>query len=206
MSMRNTDPRFDPYIAKAAPFAKPILRHLRKLVHETVPDVEETMKWSMPSFVYGGKILCGMAAFKQHCTFGFWHQGITAVLSADGEKADSAMGAFGRVTSLEDLPSDRKMARYIKRAAELNESDAPARPRPKKGPAAPVAVPRDLAAALKKNRAASVTFEKFSPSKRREYVEWITEAKRDETRQQRLATTVEWLVEGKSRNWKYENC
>ncbi len=106
MRMKNTDPRFDPYIEKAAPFAKPILRRLRKLVHETVPDVDETMKWSMPSFIYGGKILCGMAAFKEHCTFGFWHQGMTPVLHADGHQGDAAMGAFGRITSLEDLPSD----------------------------------------------------------------------------------------------------
>src|SRR5512141_1932358 len=132
MNRKNADPRFDAYIEKSAPFAKPILRHLRQLVHEAVPDVEETMKWSMPSFVRGGKILCGMAAFKQHCTFGFWHQGMTAVIGADGGNGDSAMGSFGRVTSLEDLPSDRKLAGYIRKAAELNESDAPARPRPKK--------------------------------------------------------------------------
>ena len=206
MNRKNADPRFDAYIEKSAPFARPILRHLRRLVHEAVPDAEETMKWSMPSFVHGGKILCGMAAFKQHCTFGFWHQGMTAVLGADAGNGDSAMGSFGRVASLEDLPPDRKLSGYIRKAAELNESDAPARPRPKKGPAAPVAVPEDLAAALKKNRAAAATFEKLRPSHRKEYVEWLTEAKRDETRQKRLATTVEWLAEGKPRNWKYENC
>ena len=116
------------------------------------------------------------------------------------------MGSFGRVTSLEDLPSDRVMARYIRKAAELNESDAPARPRPARRPAAPLAVPEDLAAGLKKNRAAAASFEKFSPSHRKEYIEWITEAKRDETRQKRLATTLELLAEGKTRNWKYENC
>ena len=204
--MKNTDPRIDAYVANAEGFARPILRHLRKLVHEACPDVEETLKWSTPAFVYRGKIMAGMAAFKGHCTFGFWHQGMSAVLGPDGDKEATAMGSFGRVTSLDDLPSDRALARYIRKAAELNESDAPARPRPARRPAAPLAVPEDLAAGLKKNRAAAASFEKFSPSHRKEYIEWITEAKRDETRQKRLATTLEWLAEGKTRNWKYENC
>jgi hypothetical protein len=149
--MKNTDPRVDAYIGKAAGFAKPILKHLRKLVREACPEAEETMKWSMPSFVYREKILCGMAAFKKHCTFGFWHQGMSAVLGGDGQKPDAAMGSFGRVTSLNDLPSDKKMALYIRKAAALNESDAPARPRPAKQPAAALAVPEALAAGLTKN-------------------------------------------------------
>src|ERR1700694_5268583 len=120
-AMKNTDPRIDAHIEKAAGFAKPILRHLRKLVHEACPDAEETLKWSMPTFVYRGKILCGMAAFKGHCTFGFWHQGMTAVLGPEGEKSDTAMGSFGRLTSLDDLPSGRTMTRYIKKAASLTE-------------------------------------------------------------------------------------
>jgi uncharacterized protein YdeI (YjbR/CyaY-like superfamily) len=204
--MKNTDPRIDAHIEKAAGFAKPILRHLRKLVHEACPDAEETVKWSSPAFVYRGKILCGMAAFQKHCTFGFWHQGMTDVLGLDGEKSDSAMGSFGRLTSLDDLPSDRAMIRYIRKAVALNESDAPARPRPVRRPAEPLVVPGDLAAALKTKKAASATFERLSPSHRKEYIEWITEAKRDETRQRRLATALEWLAEGKSRNWKYQNC
>jgi uncharacterized protein YdeI (YjbR/CyaY-like superfamily) len=203
--MKNTDPRIDSYIARAAGFAKPILKHLRKLVHEACPDVEETMKWSSPTFLYSGKIMAGMAAFKQHCIFGFWHQGMEAVLGTDGGKAETAMGSLGRITSLDDLPSDKKMAAYIKKAAALNESGAPARPRPAK-PAAPLVMPADLAAALKKNKPAAATFDKFSPSHRKEYIEWITEARRDETRQKRLSTTLEWLAEGKTRNWKYENC
>jgi uncharacterized protein YdeI (YjbR/CyaY-like superfamily) len=206
MAMKNSDPRIDSYIAKSAVFAKPILRRLRKVVHEACPDVEETLKWSMPAFVYRGKILCGIAAFKEHCTFGFWHQGMVAVLGAEGEKSDTAMGSFGRIASLDDLPSDRTMARYVRKAAELNESDEPARPRPARKPGAPLAVPKDLAEGLKKKKAAAATFEKMSPSHRKEYIEWITEAKRDETRQKRLTTTLEWLAEGKSRNWKYENC
>jgi uncharacterized protein YdeI (YjbR/CyaY-like superfamily) len=204
--MKNTDPRIDAHIEKAAGFAKPILRRLRKLVHEACPDAEETLKWSSPAFVYRGKILCGMAAFQKHCTFGFWHQGMTDVLGLDGEKSDTAMGSFGRLTSLDDLPSDRAMLRYIRKAVALNESDAPARPRPVRRPAEPLAVPGDLAAALKMKKAASATFERLSPSHRKEYIEWITEAKRDETRQRRLATALEWLAEGKPRNWKYQNC
>jgi uncharacterized protein YdeI (YjbR/CyaY-like superfamily) len=203
--MKRADARIDAYIAKSADFAKPILRHLRELVREACPESEETMKWSCPAFMYGGRIMCGMAAFKEHCTFGFWHQGMSAVLGKDAANADNAMGSFGRVKSLDDLPSDKALLRYIRKAAELNESDAPARPRPVRS-AAPPAVPDDLAAGLKKSRAAGATFEKLSPSHRREYVEWITEAKRDETRQKRLATTIEWLADGKSRNWKYEKC
>ena len=204
--MKNTDPRIDSYIAGSAQFARPILRHLRKLVHETCPDIEETVKWRSPTFLYRGKIMAGMAAFKEHCAFGFWHQGMEAVLGTDGRKVDTAMGSFGRITSLEDLPSDRKMTAYIRKAAALHESGAPARPRPAKRPAAPLAMPPDLAAALRRNKAAAAVFEKFSPSHRKEYIEWITEAKREETRQKRLATTLEWLAEGKTRNWKYENC
>lgn len=206
IAIKNTDPRIDAYIGKTAGFAKPILTHLRKMVREACPEAEETMKWSMPSFVYRGKILCGMAAFKKHCAFWFWHRGMSAVLGADGRKSDAAMGSFGRLNSLDDLPSDKKMVLYIRKAAALNESDAPARPRPAKRPAPPLAVPEDLAAGLKKNKAAAATFEKFSPGNRKEYIDWIAEAKRNETRQKRLATTLEWLAEGKSRNWKYENC
>ncbi|MEO8190254.1 MAG: YdeI/OmpD-associated family protein [Acidobacteriota bacterium] len=204
--MKNTDPRIDDHIARAADFAKPILRHLRELVHQACPDVEETVKWSSPAFTTDGKIMCGMAAFKEHCTFGFWHQGMTEVLGEDGEKEATAMGSFGRIRSLSDLPSDRKLLRYIRKAAELSASEAPARPRPARAPAKAVEVPEDLAAGLKKNRAAGSTFEKMSLSHRREYVEWITEAKREETREKRLSTALEWLAEGKSRNWKYENC
>jgi uncharacterized protein YdeI (YjbR/CyaY-like superfamily) len=204
--MKNSDPRVDAYIAKSAEFARPILKHLRKLVHEACPDAEETLKWSMPAFLHGGKIMAGMAAFKGHCTFGFWHKDMVAVLGPDGDKESTAMGSLGRIANLEDLPSDRAMLRYIRKAVALNESNVPARPRPVKRLAAPLAVPEDLAAALKKDRAAAATFEKFSPSHRKEYIEWITEARRDETRQKRLATTIEWLAEGKSRNWKYENC
>lgn len=198
-----TDPRVDAYIAKSADFAQPILRHLRKLVHGACPEAEETIKWGMPSFTYHG-ILCGMAAFKAHATFGFWHQGVTKAIATTGRNADEAMGHLGRITRLADLPSDREMIRYIRQAAKLNEAGGPARPKPK--PRKALRVPADLASALKKNSKAAKAFADFSPSARREYIEWITEAKREETRQARLGTAVGWISAGKRRNWKYENC
>jgi uncharacterized protein YdeI (YjbR/CyaY-like superfamily) len=200
---KNLDPRIDDYIAKAAPFAQPILKQLRALVHRACPAAQETLKWSMPHFTYNDKILCSMAAFKAHCAFGFWHQGMERELGASA-KSDEAMGLLGRITSRSDLPSDAIMIGYIKRAADLHDSGTPARPPKKAKPE--IAPPADLLAALKKNKAAATAFENFSPSHRREYVEWIVEAKRDETRQKRLATTLEWLAEGKSRHWKYTNC
>lgn len=198
------DPRIDAYIAKSAGFARPILRHLRKLVHQGCPEAAETIKWGMPSFTHQGKILCGMAAFKAHGTFGFWHQGMTAVLGRASAKAEEAMGSLGRITSLSDLPSDRELLGYIRQAARLIAAGGPTRPKPR--PKKVLPVPADLAAALRKNRVAAATFGKFSPSQRRDYIEWITEAKRDETRQKRLATTLAWLAKGKPRNWKYMNC
>ncbi|HSB37416.1 MAG TPA: DUF1801 domain-containing protein, partial [Thermoanaerobaculia bacterium] len=142
--MKNYDPRFDAYIGKSAGFAKPVLRHLRKLVHQGCPEVEETMKWSHPAFLYGGKILCGMAAFKAHCTFGFWHHGMEAVLGSDGSKAGEAMGSLGRITNVDGLPADKTMLLYIRKAAALNESGASGRPRPGGKPAKARPVPADL--------------------------------------------------------------
>ncbi|MEI6861222.1 MAG: YdeI/OmpD-associated family protein [Verrucomicrobiota bacterium] len=190
-------------IAQAAEFARPILRHLRRLVQEACPEAEEAVKWGQLSFVYRGKILCGMGAFKSHCTFGFWHQGMTRLLTQELGKTEEAMGLMGRITCLADLPNDATMRRYIRRAAELIESGTPSRV-----PVKPKAVPpvlADLRATLKKSKLAAATFASFSPSHRREYIEWITEAKRAETRQKRLATTLAWLTEGKPRNWKYMN-
>ena len=200
------DPRIDAYIAKAAPFAAPILRHLRELVHEASPSVTETLKWGHPSFMHGDKILCGMASFKAHCTFGFWHQEMEKVIGRDGANAATAMGSLGRITTLADLPDDDRMLGYIRRAAQLIASGAPARPSQRRGPAKALKVPADLLVALKKNKKAAEAFAAFATSHRNEYVEWITEAKRTETREKRLATTLDWLAKGKSRNWKYENC
>ncbi|QYM80105.1 YdeI/OmpD-associated family protein [Horticoccus luteus] len=201
--MPRTDPRIDAYIAKSAPFAQPILRHLRALVHAAAPEVEETIKWNMPNFVRGGKILCGMAAFKAHCSFGFWHRGMTELLVKEGFATEEAMGHLGRITGPGDLPSDATLRRFIKAAAKLMDS-APARPRPAPSPRIALRVPADLATALRTHAAAAATFKAFSYSKRKDYIEWLTEAKRPATREQRLATTLEWLAAGKARNWKYE--
>ncbi|PYI92663.1 MAG: hypothetical protein DME97_10190 [Verrucomicrobia bacterium] len=198
--MASKDPRIDAYIAKSADFAKPILKHLRKVVHAGCPQVEETIKWSMPHFDYKG-MMCGMAAFKEHCAFGFWKADLILARAKQTEK--SGMGSFGCIKSLKGLPSEKTLIGYVKKAAALNEAGikAPGRTEPKKR--APIPVPDYFAAALKKNAKARETFESFSPSHRREYLEWIIEAKREETRTERLAKTIKWLSEGKPRNWKY---
>jgi uncharacterized protein YdeI (YjbR/CyaY-like superfamily) len=204
--MSTKDPRVDAYIAQAADFAKPILKHIRRLVHTGCPEAQETLKWQHPTFVYEG-ILCGMAAFKRHCALHFWK----GKLLFNGDKAakrlgKEAMGQFGRITSVSDLPSEKVLVRYVKEAARLNQegvkvpSQAKTRARPE------LVVPDYLAAALKKNARALQTFEAFSPSHKREYVEWLTEAKRNETREKRIGTAIQWLTEGKPRNWKYMNC
>ncbi len=196
--MSTKDPRIDDYIAKAAPFARPILIHLRKLVHAGCPGVEEGLKWSNPAFSYKG-IMCGMAAFKEHCAFGFWKHAL--VLGTDADR--DAMGSFGRIASLDDLPPDTTIIGYVKKAADLNESGVKVARAPRASKP-PIRVPADVSAALKKNGRARRHFEAFSPSHRREYLEWITEAKTDATRQKRLAAALEWIAEGKGRNWKYE--
>jgi uncharacterized protein YdeI (YjbR/CyaY-like superfamily) len=203
--MATIDPRTDAYIQGSADFARPILEHLRKLIHKACPGVVETIKWSRPFFEYEGGMLCHISAFKQHCALGFWNAPLlkdpAGVLHI---KDRNAMGHFDRITSLKDLPADKVLIALIKEAASLNEQGIK-KPAPvKKQPKAPLPVPPALASALKKNKKAGETFAAFPPSHRREYIEWITEAKTDETRNKRIATTLEWLTEGKSRNWKYE--
>ena len=198
------DPRIDAYIARSAPFAQPILTRLRKLVHTACPEAGETIKWGMPSFMYRDKILCGMAAFKAHATFGFWHQGMEKLMAKEIGKTYDAMGLMGRLTGLQDLPGDKVLVHYIRTAKKLHDSGAPTRAKPKPKPALPV--PADLAAALKRSKKAAAAWVGFSPSARREYIEWITEAKRDGTRATRLATTLQWVAAGKPRNWKYQDC
>ena len=193
--MATKDPRVDEYIAKAADFAKPILNEIRSRVHAACPACVETMKWSTPAFDYKGA-MCGMAAFKAHCMLGFWK----APLVVGGSNPH---GRFRRLTSVDDLPSKSEMAALIHKAMALNDDDivVARAAREKKVPAR---VPADLASALAKNKKAKAAFAAFSPSHKREYVEWITEAKRDETRRQRIQTAVKWISEGKSRNWKYQ--
>jgi hypothetical protein len=199
--MGTRDPRVDAYIAKQADFARPILEHLREVVHAAVPDVEEAIKWGAPHFLHHG-MLAGMAAFKAHATFGLWRG--KEVVPGGGE--DGAMGQFGRLGSIKDLPSKKELTALLKAAAKLNAQGVP---KPAKKAATKKAAPRpsqEFAAAIAASRKAAATFAAFAPSCQREYVEWIDEAKRDDTRARRIAQAVEWLAEGKKRHWKYENC
>ena len=197
--MGTRDRRIDAYIAKAAPFSRPILTHLRDVVHETCPDVEETIKWSAPTFMYRG-MMAGMAAFKEHAIFGFWKGSL--IVDDKSAKAQSGMGQFGRITKLSDLPSKKVLTGYIKKAMALNESGAKVVRAPKRD-RKPVTMPTTLSAALAKDKKAKLAFEAMSPSHRKEYMEWIGEAKRDETRATRLQKTIAQLKEKKSLNWKY---
>ena len=199
--MPTTDPRIDAYIEKSAEFAKPILKHIRKLVHKACPDIVETMKWSFPHFDHKGTV-CSMASFKQHCAFGFWKQSLMEKDAFPAQK--TAMGSFGRITSLDDLPDEKVMIQLVHQAVELNEKGVKVVKKPVERKE--LVVPDDLTAALKQNKKAQTAFDKFGYSHRKEYIEWITEAKTEATRNKRLATTVEWLSEGKGRNWKYEKC
>jgi uncharacterized protein YdeI (YjbR/CyaY-like superfamily) len=197
------DERVDAYVAKSADFARPILNHIREVVHGACPEVEETMKWGFPHFQYKG-MLCSMASFKAHCAFGFWKNSL--VVGEDRAAGDRAMGQYGRLTGLSDLPPRDVLEDHIRNAMALNDAGikSPTRPSPKTP--RPIVVPDDLMGALQGNQAALSTFEGFSPSNRREYVDWITEAKTPATRTRRLETAVEWMAEGKPRNWKYMNC
>ena len=196
--MGKKNPRVDAYIAKAADFARPILEEIRARVHSACPDVEETIKWSMPAFDYKGP-LCGMAAFKQHCVFGFWK---SPLVVGDAGPDDNPMGYREKLTSRKDLPSKTEFRAKVKKAMDLNERGVKI-PRAPRAPKAEIPVPDYFAAALKKNKKAQVAFDGFSPSHRREYLEWITEAKTEATRSRRIAQAIEWMAEGKPRNWKY---
>ena len=199
--MGKKDPRIDAYIKKAAPFARPILSRIRSVVHTGCPRVEETIKWGMPAFRFNGP-LCGMAAFKSHATLGFWKAPLLRKGRAPlGKAGEKAMGQFGRITSVEDLPPQRALVALVRKAAALNEQGVKVVRAPK--PNAPLPTPRDLMAALRKNRAALRTFEAFSSSHKREYVEWILEAKREETRARRIEMAVQWMSKGRGRNWRY---
>jgi uncharacterized protein YdeI (YjbR/CyaY-like superfamily) len=199
--MGSSDPRIDAYIERQAEFAQTILHYVRAVVHEACPDCEETLKWSSPSYMYKGKILAGMAAFKAHAVFGFWSGSL--VLEADPEQK-SAMGQFGRLTSVDELPPRAMLIALTHKAMKLiDDGVKPPRDKHKKPP---FTVPQDLRAAIDALPAAKATFDAFPPSQQREYADWVADAKRDETRAKRLAQSVEWLAEGKRRNWKYENC
>jgi len=191
------DPRIDAYLVRAAPFAQPVLAHLRELVHSAVPDCEEAVKWGMPHFVYRGKNVAGMAAFKAHCAFTIHGEG----RQGDGE----GMGSFGKIAALADLPPDEVLVARLRDAvSRIDEGGSAAPRRAPPAPKADIAMPEDFATALQGSAAAGATYEGFAPSHRREYLEWIVDAKRPETRAKRIAQAIEWLGEGKKRNWKYE--
>jgi len=202
--MGSRDKRIDAYIAKSADFAQPILRDLREIIHDGCPDVEETIKWSFPHFMYKG-MLCSMASFKEHCAFGFWKGNL--VVPGEENKSADAMGQFGRITSRKDLPAKRVLLEYVKKAMQLHDQGIklPAKPKPRINKK-DLKVPDYFVAALKRDKKAHAVFEGFSYSKKKEYVEWVTEAKTDETRKRRIEASLEWLAQGKSRNWKYERC
>jgi uncharacterized protein YdeI (YjbR/CyaY-like superfamily) len=197
--MAKRDPRVDEYIAKAPQFAKPVLTHIRKVIHSAIPEVEESIKWSAPAFEYKGMIGI-MASFKEYCALNLWKG---PLILKHGDKAvDDPAGNFGKLRTVDDLPSDKVLEGYFKQAAKLNEEGISVK---KKSTAKkkPPTIPPALASALAKNAKARAAFDAFSPSHQREYIEWITEAKTEETRQRRLETALEWMAEGKSRNWKY---
>lgn len=200
--MPKTEPRIDAYIDKAADFAKPILNHVRELVHKAVPDAEEAIKWGMPHFTVNGKNLAGMAAFKSHASFGIW-----PTLSEDApQETRDGMGNFGKLTSIADLPDEKELTRSLQKGAEIIRSGVKAAPKPKKAPKPLPEMPDDFGAALAKSKAASAVWDGFSPSAKREYLDWVIEAKRAETREKRIVQAVEWIAEGKQRNWKYMGC
>lgn len=200
--MKNLSPEFDSYINKSAAFARPILKKIRSLFHQACPQIEETIKWGFPHFEYKG-VVGSMAAFKQHASFGFWK----GKLLSDPHTLFAVMGkttmSMARLTDVSELPSDKILLAYIREAVALNEQGVKLPPRKKTARKKALEIPAELVKALKQNKEALATFEAFSPSNKRDYVEWITEAKQPETRVKRLATSIEWLSEGKPRNWKY---
>jgi len=205
------NPRVDAYIAKSKPFAQPILNHIRELVHKACPDVVETIKWSRPFFEYKGVILGNMSAFSEHCSFGFWGEEISAVLRDAKVLQPDAMGSLGRITRIEDMPSNKQLLSFLRQAVAFIDSGKytspiAARHKVVKAPVPAVEAPSEFTRALKANKKAAATFAAFSPSCKREYVEWIADAKRPETRDNRIATAIEWISEGKQRNWKYQQC
>jgi len=196
--MPRKDPRVDAYIENAQPFARPILKHIRAAVLSASSELEETLKWGHPTFVYHGNV-CTMAAFKQHITLGFWKAKL--LLDANGRPAGEAWGQFGRITEIPDLPPKRELVGYVKKAMTLNEDGVTVKREVK--PKQPIPVPAALKAALAKAPRAKAFFAALPPGHQREYLQWVTEAKTDATRDKRIATTIEWLSEGKHRNWKY---
>lgn len=202
--MAKKEQAIDSYIAKKADFAKPILNHIRNLVHKACPTVEEKIKWGMPFFDYKGEMLCHMASFKQHAVMGFWKAALMKdPMLVENAKSETAMGHLGKITSLKDLPSDKKIAGYIKEAMLLNDKGIKLPAKEKTTVKKELIVPDYFIKALTRNKKAKLVFENFAYSHKKEYLEWIIEAKTEETRNKRMATALKWIAEGKGRNWKY---
>ena len=201
--MEQYDSRIDSYIEKSADFAKPVLTHIRKLMHLASPEIRETIKWGMPHFDCKGTV-CGMAAFKEHCVLGFWKSSLLSdpnnILK---EESAAAMGQFGRIKSIADLPADKVLISYIQEAIALNEKGVKLSKKSASAPA-PIQIPVDFLEMLQNHPGAQANFEKFSNSHRKEYISWFEEAKTEVTRKKRMDTAIEWITEGKRRNWKYE--
>ena len=208
MKTSDFNPRVDAYINQAKPFAQPILTHLRELIHKAVPNVQEDIRWRMPSFTLDGVILANIAGFKEHCRFDIWGKEMSKILVADGVKVEGGMGSFGHIASAADLPPDKALLGYLRQAAAFVASGERTKSyeRPPRAAKAVPDAPPEFTAALKKNKASAKVFAAFSPACQREYIDWIAEAKRPETRDKRVTQAVEWIAEGKQRNWKYQNC
>lgn len=203
--MAKKEKAIDAYIAKSADFAKPILNHIRALVHKTCPDVEEKMKWSMPFFDYKGEMLCHMASFKQHAVMGFWKASLMKdSILVENARSETAMGHLGRIGSLKDMPPDKKITAWIKEAMQLNDKGIKLPAKAKAADKKELIIPDYFTKAISRNKKAKQVFENFAYSHKKEYVMWITEAKTEETRNKRMETALEWIAEGKSRLWKYE--
>jgi uncharacterized protein YdeI (YjbR/CyaY-like superfamily) len=210
MPIAKYDPRIDAYINQAQPFAQPILAHLRGLIHKACPEVEETIKWSRPFFEHRGAVLCNISTFKAHCSLGFWGEEIGAVLREANALEAGAMGSLGRIRTLGDLPSDKRLLGWLRQAATFIEggnytSPIAARHRVVKSPKPLPEAPAEFANALTKDKTAAAVFAAFSPSCQREYIDWIAEAKRPETRDKRIAAALAQIAEGKQRHWRYQN-
>jgi len=207
--MGKKDARIDAYIAKSADFAKPILTHLRELIHTACPDVEETWKWSFPHFMYKGAILCSMASFKEHCAFGFWKAALIEDIDNVLEVQErAAMGNLGKIAALKDLPKDNVLKKYIKAAMKLNDAGVklPSISKPTARETKQLKTPPYFIKELKKNKTAEKVFNEFTPGKKKEYIEWFEDAKTEITRNKRMAQAIAWIAEGKTRNWKYQKC
>lgn len=201
--MPKTEPKIDAYIEKAQPFAKPILEYIRETVHEYCPDAEEAMKWSFPNFLYKNRILCSMSAFKAHCAFGFWLESeMKTMKEITKDREKNSMFNLGKITKIEDLPSKAQLKACIKEAMELTDMGVTLK---KSTPSkTETEIPEAFQASLNANEKAKEIFQKSSPSFRKEYNMWIADAKTEATRNKRIQQAIEWILEGKGRNWKYE--